>query len=156
MIRTRQNWMQLAYPRALRPVNAAHDALPESLVWSILKNAKISSRSSLDCEIWERNGPSLETIQPLHPHEPVSLKFKDRPQEETKLQERWARTEAWDLAKQAYNIPSVVHTGERQKILEIRSPTAIFSSASSSRSRSFARLAAYGLLKKPPPSMMWL
>ena len=75
-----------------------------------------------DCEIRERNCPSLETIQLLHPHEPVSPKFKDRPQEEPKLQERWARREAWDLAKQAYKISSVVHTEERQKIIEIRSP----------------------------------
>ena len=53
-----------------------------------------------------REGPSLEVIQPSHPHSrnPVVPKFEDLCQEETRKQERWARRAAWDYADEVCKI----------------------------------------------------
>ena len=57
-------------------------------------------------KIRERKGSSQGVIQHSEPHErsPCAPKFEDRAPEETLQQERCARREAWDLAKNAHRL----------------------------------------------------
>ena len=56
--------------------------------------------------IRENEGPSLNEIQVKlsHQRSPYAVKFEDRSQEETERQERYAREDAWRLAKNIYKL----------------------------------------------------
>ena len=56
--------------------------------------------------IREHKGPSLGKFQVKVPHQrsPCALKFEGRSQEEMERQERWARGDAWKLAKKIWKL----------------------------------------------------
>ena len=56
--------------------------------------------------IREKKGPSLGKIQVKNPHQESlhAIKFEDRSLEETKRQQRCARSKAWNLAKNTYKL----------------------------------------------------
>ena len=64
-----------------------------------------SHRTALrQANIREKEGPSLVKIQVKIPHQrsPYAMKFEDRSPEETARQERCAREDAWELARNIY------------------------------------------------------
>ena len=65
------------------------------------RKVKFSQNTRSHIKIRERKGPSLGVLQPTLPHErsPYAPKFEDRSQEETEMQERCARGDAWRLAR---------------------------------------------------------
>ena len=66
-----------------------------------------STQSTLrQASIREKNGPSLGKIQVKNPHQrsPYAVNFEDRSQEETERQQRCARGDAWNLAKNIYKL----------------------------------------------------
>ena len=67
---------------------------------------KFTKRTWHQIKILERNGLSRGIIHKCEPHErsPCAPSFEERTPEETLLQERCARTVAWDLAEHVYKL----------------------------------------------------
>ena len=100
----------VALVRNVKPLGCAFQDVEPPKVKSILRKCTKSSipkrRVPLtpvalhSAKVRERNS-SLGVVQPTHPHERSSHapKFEERTQEHTLAKERWARSEAWDLAR---------------------------------------------------------
>ena len=82
----------------------------ENWDWTLRRDTpwKFSGRTSYQTLNRERKGPSQGVIQKCEPHErnPCARKFEDRTPEETSKQEDRARTAAWDLPKNVYELKS--------------------------------------------------
>ena len=66
----------------------------------------VSKTTMHSAEIRERKGPSQGVMLKCVPQEriPWAPKFEERTQDETPKQERCARKDAWDLAKDVYKL----------------------------------------------------
>ena len=55
--------------------------------------------------IWEKKGPSLgKNVKVPHQRSPYAVNFEDRSHEETERQQRCARSKAWNLAKNIFEL----------------------------------------------------
>ena len=71
-----------------------------------IRRVRFTRAALRQANIRDNKSPSLGKIQVKSPHQrsPYALKFEDRSQEETARQERRARGDAWELAKQIHKL----------------------------------------------------
>ena len=80
---------------------------PMQQVLGPIRRVRFTKTVLRQANIREKKGPSLEKIQVkiLHQRSPYALKFEDQShEEETERQQRCARSEAWNLAKNIHKV----------------------------------------------------
>ena len=79
---------------------------PMQKVLGSIRKVRFTQSTLRQASIGEEKGPSLGKIQVTNPHlrSPYAMKFEDRSHEETERQQRCARSNAWNLAKNIYKL----------------------------------------------------
>ena len=71
-------------------------------VLGLIRIVRFTQSTLRQANIGEKKGPSVGQIQVKHPHQRSPMEFEDRSHEKTERQERCARSNAWNLAKNIY------------------------------------------------------